>query len=215
MNITWKNFVKESQVGRMLPTVSDEDAIRIDSESRSSGKPALRAPTRSELTKRIMDLYSSFRGTLSDQQAKMKADNESAIADAIMNTGGRIRRGEYSNAFNGIIGAITDVGSGYKAGGGQKVSPYSMIRRPKGWVRPSYDASRLAVAGYVADRQGKPVTTKMLAGNLYNTDPSLVDSTAITSMPRWKLRSLLKSGIPRYEDGRDGQVSLRGSTISF
>lgn len=213
MNVSWKDFVKESQVARMVPTVSDEDAVRIDSEARSSGRPALRAPTRSELMNRMMAIYNASRGTLSDPQAQMKADNKSAIADAVMNTGGRIRRGEYGDAFNGIMGVLAEIGSGHKAGGGQKGSPYGMIRRPNGWTRPSYDASRLAAAGYVAERSGRPVTKKMLAGNLYNTDPSLADSTAITFMPRWKLRSLLNSGIPRYEDGREAPASLRGSTI--
>lgn len=213
MKTTWKDFTKESQVGRMIPTVSDEDAIRIDSDARSSGKPALRAPTRLELMNRIMADRNASRGELRAPLSQMKANNESAITDAVMNTVGRIRRGEYGDAFNGIIGALTEVGGGYKARGGQKGSPYMNMRRPKGWVRPAYDASRLAAAGYVADRSGRPVTKKMLAGNLYNTDPSLVDSTAITSMPRWKLRSLLNSGIPRYEDGREAPASLRGSTI--
>ena len=171
MSDCWKDLVKFSWAyPRSEKFTSDEDAHRIDSEARSSGRPALRAPTRFEWLRQFLNSRDR-QPMLRDPYEAWRQETLSPISDAVLNTSGRIRRGEYANAFNGMLGALTEAGSGYKAGGGQK-----------GVVRPAwsssvkrlpFDGGRLAAAGYLSEKTGKPVTWDMLVGNLNKTDPAI------------------------------------------
>lgn len=225
MKVEWKDFVKyalnepggwaqspahayfsydrngewEGKDGHRYALVSPGIQVKTPPEYRSDRTTYMSAPSKSIIERRMKEEWDKDRGMISDPFADMRADNTSAIADAILHTGGRLRRGEFGEAFNGVLAAITDAASGYKANGGQKVSPYNMIPRPPKWTRPRHDSSRLAALGYLAERKGITPTRKMLVGNLRKTDPGLSDSEVIAAVPRWKLRRVLRNG--------DGDIS--------
>lgn len=79
------------------PYVSDKEADRIDAEARASGKKAMRAPSESKRTNRVLGNNDAIPPKSKD------GPQMSPITDAAVNTAGRLRRGEYINAFTGII----------------------------------------------------------------------------------------------------------------
>lgn len=109
--MNWKDFVKSAAV----KTVSDAEAARIDAEARATGRPAFRAPSKSEWMRFVTKDW--WRDRLYDSSGKLREQQQSPITDAVLNTGSRIRRGEYMDAFNGLLAGLTEIGQGKTVGG--------------------------------------------------------------------------------------------------
>ena len=95
------------------PYISDEEADRIDAEARASGKMSMRAPSKSKWTSWVLKNNDSITPKTKN------GPPESVITDTALNTAGRLRRGEYIEAFNGVINAVTEAAPSFHTTGGR------------------------------------------------------------------------------------------------
>lgn len=197
MRVEWKDFIKKAAPSSWLPGYpmsEDERRHRIwldDLAARHDSDEAEARPDTSSGTAISAKPYhvDYGGGVLRSGTEDMQQALRSPTADFVANLGGRVREGRWGEIGGTAWGALNEIGQGWGGYRGVKLSP-----KPYNLAGRRYDSGRLAAAGYLAEKSGKPVTREMLNGNMHRTDPWLSNSEVLSSMPRWKLRRALRQG---------------------